>query len=230
MNGKQVLLGRSTALGDTADPPIPAQGCGRAEAFWLDWGERLLLLALFSLLVRRFIGAEGTGAYVANLLLLLSEGLVVFFILIRRRHREVSRRPAEWLLALGATCFSQFVSPGGEPLVAPVAAAFLLLVGLTVQVHAKITLGRSFGCVPANRGLKLAGPYQFVRHPMYAGYLLGHVSFLLVNPTVWNLAVYAGGYGMQIPRLLAEERLLRSDADYQAYMARVRYRLIPGLF
>ena len=84
--------------------------------------------------------------------------------------------------------------------------------------------------MPANRGVKLGGPYRYVRHPMYAGYLLCHVAFLLLNPSPWNLVVYALCDGLQVPRILAEERLLCRDGTYAAYRARVRWRLIPGVF
>jgi protein-S-isoprenylcysteine O-methyltransferase Ste14 len=84
--------------------------------------------------------------------------------------------------------------------------------------------------VPAHRGLKVAGPYRFVRHPMYAGYLLSHAAFLLMNPTVGNVAVYAVCYALQIPRIFAEERLLSRDPEYREYRRTVRYRLIPWLF
>ena len=94
--------------------------------------------------------------------------------------------------------------------------------GMVVQLHAKITLGRSFGCVPAHRGLKLSGPYRFVRHPMYAGYLLSHLAFLAMNLTPWNIAVYALCYSLQLPRLLAEERLLSRDRCYRDYRAAVQ--------
>jgi protein-S-isoprenylcysteine O-methyltransferase Ste14 len=99
-----------------------------------------------------------------------------------------------------------------------------------IQVHAKLSLGRSFGCVAANRGLKFGGPYQFVRHPMYFGYLMTHLGFLLVNPTAWNVSTYVLCYSMQIPRLLCEERLLSKDQDYQRYARLVHFRLIPGIF
>jgi protein-S-isoprenylcysteine O-methyltransferase Ste14 len=33
-------------------------------------------------------------------------------------------------------------------------------------------LGRSFGFVAADRGLRASGPYAMVRHPVYASYLL----------------------------------------------------------
>jgi protein-S-isoprenylcysteine O-methyltransferase Ste14 len=65
---------------------------------------------------------------------------------------------------------------------------------------------------------------------MYAGYLLAHIAYLLVNPTLWNAAVYAAMYGLQIPRLLIEERLLAGDPAYRRYRQQVRYRLIPGVF
>jgi protein-S-isoprenylcysteine O-methyltransferase Ste14 len=65
---------------------------------------------------------------------------------------------------------------------------------------------------------------------MYAGYMLTHLAFFLLNPTIWNLTMYVLCDSLQIPRLLAEERLLRQDPKYQDYMATVRYRLMPGVF
>jgi protein-S-isoprenylcysteine O-methyltransferase Ste14 len=62
------------------------------------------------------------------------------------------------------------------------------------------------------------------------GYVMLHVGFFLLNPTLWNFFIFAALYSIKIPRILAEERLLRLDADYSNYMSRVRYRLIPGLF
>lgn len=51
-----------------------------------------------------------------------------------------------------------------------------------------------------------------------------------MNATLWNLVLYAGCEGLQILRLLAEERLLSDDPRYRAYRAAVRFRLVPGLF
>jgi protein-S-isoprenylcysteine O-methyltransferase Ste14 len=84
--------------------------------------------------------------------------------------------------------------------------------------------------VPALRGVKTGGPYRFVRHPMYAGYAIGHVGFLLINPVWWNFAVYGAATACQVVRLLAEEKLLSRSPDYQAFRSAVRYRLIPGAF
>jgi protein-S-isoprenylcysteine O-methyltransferase Ste14 len=197
----------------------------------LDWAERLFVLGLYGWLVARLVGKFLADGGIVNLLLLPSEGMVVIFLLVRRPAATISRRPAEWLLALAATVSPMLVSTGiGQPLIPVTVAAFLLIMGMLVQVWAKLTLGRSLGLVPAHRGLKVSGPYRFVRHPMYAGYLLSHLAFLLVNPTWWNLAVYGLCYGVQVPRLLAEERLLRRDPSYRSYESAVRSRLIPGVF
>ena len=215
-----------------AGSALPAgEGRKRLADSCLDWGERLLVLGFYGWLVARLLGGYWATGGMPSLLLLSSEGLVVFFILVRRRASAVSRRPGDWLLALAATCSPMLVSAAvGDALVPETVAAAVLLTGMLVQLHAKLTLGRSLGCVPAHRGLKRNGPYRFVRHPMYAGYLLSHLAFLLMNPTLWNLGMYALCYALQVPRLLAEERLLAHDPRYRDYQAAVRYRLIPGVF
>lgn len=193
--------------------------------------EMVIVLLLYSVLVARLFQSDGPNWNLANLYLLPSEGLVVVFMLFRRRTERISGRWQEWLLALAATVSPMLVRPtAGTALVSPFLGASVLLFGTIVQVHAKLTLGRSFGCVPAHRGLKLTGPYQFVRHPMYAGYLISHIAFLLMNPTIWNAALYAACFSLQIPRLLSEERLLARDPSYRDYQSNVKYRIIPGLF
>ena len=99
-----------------------------------------------------------------------------------------------------------------------------------MQVGAKLSLRRSFGIAPANRGVKVDGLYRLVRHPMYFGYLLMHISYLALNPTLANAAIYALGWAAQIRRLLAEEALLGQDPAYAAYMQKVRWHLLPGIF
>jgi len=99
-----------------------------------------------------------------------------------------------------------------------------------MQVAAKLWLGRSFGLLPAHRGLVVGGPYRIVRHPMYLGYFLNHMGYLACAFSVHNLVVYGLLYAIQIGRIRTEERMLGRDPEYAAYAARVRYRFIPFLY
>jgi protein-S-isoprenylcysteine O-methyltransferase Ste14 len=203
---------------------------GRNDLY-LDWLERFLVVGFFCWLVVQLVGNYQSERNVGSLFLLPSEGLVVVFILIRRPSRVMSRQPGAWMMAIAATCAPMLVTSVADQNLVPAAVgAVVLLMGIIIQMHAKITLGRSLGCVAAHRGLILGGPYRFVRHPMYAGYLLSHLAFLALNPCWWNLGVYCFCYGLQIPRLFLEERLLSSDPSYRTYQSKVRFRLIPGVF
>jgi protein-S-isoprenylcysteine O-methyltransferase Ste14 len=97
-------------------------------------------------------------------------------------------------------------------------------------ISGKLTLGRSFGLVPANRGVVDDGPYSLVRHPIYTGYLVTHVAFLLANPTPANCAIVVCSDVALIVRALFEERILGHDARYQVYCRRVAWHLVPGVF
>ena len=98
------------------------------------------------------------------------------------------------------------------------------------MIAGKLTLGRSFGIAPANRGVVIAGPYGFVRHPIYAGYVVTHVAFACAHPTAWNAAVLLVTDAALIIRALYEERVLAGDRLYQMYCSRVAWHLVPGVF
>jgi len=98
------------------------------------------------------------------------------------------------------------------------------------SIWGKLALRRSFGFAAANRGLVATGPYNVVRHPIYAGYLLVYLGFFILNPLAWNAAVYGATMVFFVLRIRAEERVLALDPAYAAFMQRVRYRVAPGLF
>jgi protein-S-isoprenylcysteine O-methyltransferase Ste14 len=116
------------------------------------------------------------------------------------------------------------------PLVPDVATATVGALGLMLVVVGKITLGRSFGLVPANRGVVVRGPYTFVRHPIYTGYLITHAAFLMANPSPWNVSVILIADTALVLRALMEERVLSADVEYQGYCRRVGWHLVPGVF
>jgi protein-S-isoprenylcysteine O-methyltransferase Ste14 len=197
----------------------------------LDVAERLFVVGLFALLAQRVFGSIVSGGSVYNLLLLISEGIVVVLVLMRRPATEMSMKPMDWFLAFGATAGPLLVHPGHAKAIGPAGiAAGLMITGIVFQFAAKMTLRRSFGVAPANRGLIIAGPYRLVRHPIYAAYLISQTGFLLLNPTAWNAGILAVSLALQIFRIAAEERLLGHDAGHEAFRKAVPYRLIPGLY
>jgi len=197
----------------------------------LDLVERSALALFFGAMSLTFLRSWQETGSVVSLILLASEGSVVALVLIRRFATEVSMRPRDWALALlGTTAPLLIRPPGGEAFAPALLCVPLMLAGFALQISAKLTLWRSFGVVPANRGVKVGGPYRLVRHPMYVGYLMTQIGFLLSYPTAWNAAVYAVAFAFQIGRILAEERLLSRDAAYRDFAALVPYRLVPRVF
>lgn len=198
-----------------------------ARQAFLDRVEQIAIIGLWALLVLR-IGAS-SNPY--GILVLLSELAVLIFVLIRRPTQNISMRLEDWLLAMTATAVPLLLIPGTTPFAGLTAVGIALaVVGNIWQLWAKLTLRRSFGIAPANRGVKVKGPYQFMRHPMYAGYLLVHIGLFILMGASINLLIYAVAWAAQVRRLLAEEAWLGQDPAYQAYQEKVRWRLIPGIF
>jgi hypothetical protein len=206
-----------------------------------DVASRVLVGALFLMLALRIGANTRETGHVTGLLLLASEALVVVLMIIRRPTGDVDRR---WL-ARGMTVLSM----AGPPLVRPMSeaghlaaarlsallpgdqvTALVSAAGLAIVIASKISLGRSFGLVPANRGVVCSGPYRLVRHPIYLGYLVTHAAFVVANPLPWNLAILLASDLALVIRARYEERTLERDERYVAYEARVRWRLVPRVF
>lgn len=203
-----------------------------SKALVLDIAERAITMALYSQFLMGLLAFSITSLDVGSVLLVLSEGVPIFFLLIRRFSEKISHSLFDWILAITGSAMPMLIIPnaGADPLVPAFLCDLIILIGLCAQIGAKITLGRSFGIVAANRGIEVTGPYRLVRHPMYLGYTLSHVGFLLLMPSVLNAGLYSCAFLLQVARLLREERLLSEDPAYRAFAARVRYRLVPGVF
>jgi len=193
----------------------------------LDRAEQAVIVSLFCLLTWRVLTSGNPLAP----LLLLSESAVVFFVLIRRPTSAISVRLGDWLLASAATAAPLLIVPTDtSPDLLVVPGILLVFLGTCFQLWSKLVLRRSFGIAPANRGVKVSGPYNLMRHPMYAGYLAAHIGLFMLYPSLLNLAVYVIGWWAQVLRLLAEERLLSQDEAYREFRQKVRFRLVPGVF
>jgi protein-S-isoprenylcysteine O-methyltransferase Ste14 len=75
------------------------------------------------------------------------------------------------------------------------------------------------------------GPYAYVRHPMYSGMMLFFIGVPLLLSSWWGIAMVPLFLLLFAIRIRIEERTLREGLrGYADYAARVRYRLLPGVW
>jgi protein-S-isoprenylcysteine O-methyltransferase Ste14 len=112
----------------------------------------------------------------------------------------------------------------------PTAGLVLVTFAAGLSLVSLITMGRLFGVRPALRGLVTRGPYKIVRHPIYLSYVIGDIGY---NLQEWNLVtvlLVLIGWASLVYRIHAEERVISQHAEWPAYAALVRRRLLPGLW
>jgi len=114
------------------------------------------------------------------------------------------------------------------------AAGFVIFVlGLGLAVWARLYLGRNWG-MPMSRKLNpelvTAGPYRYIRHPIYSGILLALLATALTTSLYWLLICAIVGVYF-IYSALMEERLLTKEFPraYPAYKASSKM-LVPFIF
>jgi len=75
------------------------------------------------------------------------------------------------------------------------------------------------------------GPYRFVRHPGYVGYIIMSFATPMALGTLWGL-IFSGitGILLIIRTALEDNTLKRELAGYDEYAEKVKYRLIPFLW
>src|SRR5436190_9553480 len=157
------------------------------------------------------------------------EGWAALLFLVRRPADRLSLRLIAWVAAPIGSFAMLFARPA-EGGLAALPCEILQLLGVLLAFVSLAALGRSFGLVAANRGVKIHGPYRLVRHPAYAGYLVAYLVYVLENPALANIALLCLGTAFQLLRIREEEQILADDSAYERYRTAVRYRLVPRLF
>jgi len=180
---------------------------------------------LFSVAHARAFNASGDWTY---LLFVASETLVAALFMLRSEPAAVSHSPLDWALAITSTGAPFLFAPSGEGLLP--AARLLIVAGVLLQIGGLLSLNRSFGLVAARRQIKTSGLYRWIRHPLYASYLLSYVGYVLSNSSIGNTATCLFASVLLLARLLREERFLSRDSEYVLYMRRVKYRVLPMVF
>ena len=137
-----------------------------------------------------------------------------------------------WLVAMGLDRRAQ---ASDVPLVLQVLglAMYLLSTVFIMWVFRENSFAAPVVKVQAERDHHVisSGPYAFVRHPMYSGIMLFFIGVPLLLGSWWGVAIAPVFAVLFAIRARIEERaLIAGLPGYADYAARVRYRLVPGLW
>ncbi|MGQ0592867.1 MAG: methyltransferase family protein [Gammaproteobacteria bacterium] len=171
---------------------------------------------------------QKTNAF-SLLLLVFAEAWLALMFIVRRDQMSKSTSPLEWAVSAGGTFLPLLLRPSMQGL-APYLGSIVMTLGICLQIAGALVLNRSFGIVPANRGVKTQGVYGVIRHPLYASYLVTLSGYLLANTSWYNFSIVVAWMGMMLLRIIFEERHLLRDERYQRYATSVRWRLMPYVF
>ena len=110
---------------------------------------------------------------------------------------------------------------------------FILAVALICWTMAVNPFAESTVRIQTDRGHSVvtAGPYRFVRHPMYVGAILMYLATPLLLGSMWAFMLSLLVILLFVVRTALEDRTLHHELPgYPAYAAATRYRLLPGLW
>jgi protein-S-isoprenylcysteine O-methyltransferase Ste14 len=121
------------------------------------------------------------------------------------------------------------------PLLLHITAFVITALGYSLSTWATL-VNRFFSAVvriQRDRGHTVvsSGPYRLIRHPGYAGTVVTSIASPLLLGSLWALIPTALVVCLLIIRTALEDRTLQEELEgYHDYAARVRYRLLPGVW
>ncbi len=208
----------------------------------------IVVVPFLPLLISRNLGWGEAWAYaLINIL-----GFIVSRALAARAHPDLIQERAHYGEQEGTKAWDRVLSPlvalggGLTPLVAGIDAlggssaafgvpahliALLVILGGYVLASYALIENRFFSGtvrIQSERGHHVVsgGPYAWVRHPGYAGSFWAYLASPVLLDSWWALVP-----ALLVLRTHLEDRTLQQELPgYRDYAARVRYRLIPGIW
>ena len=111
--------------------------------------------------------------------------------------------------------------------------AVLFLVGLALAVWARVNLGRNWGTPMSEKmdaELVTAGPYRYIRNPIYSGIILAAIGTTVAISWYWLVAVVLMGAYFVYSANVEEETMERLFPNtYPEYRSSTK-KLIPFVF
>lgn len=109
-------------------------------------------------------------------------------------------------------------------------AQIVFSIGSFITLISLMWLGKEFGIRPGKRTLMSSGPYRLVRHPAYLGECIMALGCTMGKPNVFTLIVLMLLVLFQGLRALSEERILDTSSNYQTYILKTRWRILPFIW
>lgn len=193
-------------------------------------GNCLLAFSFFIAMIPAARALSWSIAGLANAVWLSGAAIMGILSLVRTPPRSTMVNLGT-IIATGAMlilpCLMRPIGPSaGSLALAGVALEFF---GIALTQLARVYMGRSFGVLPANRGVVSSGPFSWVRHPIYFGWIVLSIGYAMSYPSARNVLLIAVTLPFMVWRIEQEERHLREDPEYLYYQRRVRFRLCPGV-
>ena len=162
---------------------------------------------------------------------LLHNIVLVTLILVRVEHKGVDRN--FFHQAIATVAFFSGLAFTGTATKIPVmliTANIIICIAMVLGTMTLFNLGRSFGILIAYRKIKTSFLYSIVRHPIYLTDILWKIGIVLKKPCWFNTAIFAVSVSCYVYRAILEEEFLSQQPEYREYMARVKFRFLPGIF
>src|SRR5208337_5659210 len=166
-----------------------------------------------------------TLAGTANVVWIAGAAIMAVMSFARFTPRSATVNPRTLAASGGMLILPCFMRPT-NPSTGALATTGLIfeLFGVVLTQVARVYMGRSFGVLPANRGIVSKGPFRWVRHPIYFGWLILSIGYAMSYPSGRNIILIVATLPFIVWRIEEEEAHLSADPEYRRYMDRVRYR------
>lgn len=181
-----------------------------------------------------------TSRHINRLLLFLFTAVL---LLLARRAAVPPRNLKDIVIPLVTTFFNilygvatrfpaslqQSLSPASWQLPLAITGFVFVVIGPLIALWGILWLGRSFGIFIEVRKVILGGPYRWVRHPMYLGWICMYAGLALANGSAAYLILVPVHIFLLLYRARLEEaRLCEYSLEYREHMRRTGF-IFPKL-